>query len=343
MAAILAVKVEDPRSLKLNEFFDYDGKCYGLTRSRALTDTVCIDLADFYEGTVRSEVMWAVPVIFVCEDEDDKEVICGWYEAADVFRRIRRPALFLEGNVVCRSADAVLMPEKEWLPSSVSFANRLYQVIEEGDMTYTLTKAMMDSYSGENECLRGDYIRIGLDPSCRRSYDACIDRCADLALQLMDDKCENIRDIRTLETYARQAVTILPRQADGHYYLAMALYQLGKAKAGMKSAEKALAIEPDAADIIALKGNLLVSLGYADEGAGHLHEAWQISGDEDYLLQEGRIYMFAGRMDKAVECLKKISDPAILEDAGIKLKDMERRWPFLNVRGFSLKKMFKKK
>ena len=260
-----------------------------------------------------------------------------------MFRRIRRPALFLEGNVVCRSADAVLMPEKEWLPSSVSFANRLYQVIEEGDMTYSLMKALMDSYTGENECLRGDHIRTGVDPSCRRSYDACIDRCADLALQLMDDKCENIRDIRTLETYARQAVTISPRQADGHYYLAMALYQLGKAKAGMKSAEKALAIEPDAADIIALKGNLLVSLGYADEGAGHLHEAWQISGDEDYLLQEGRIYMFAGRMDKAVECLKKISDPAILEDAGIKLKDMERRWPFLNVRGFSLKKMFKKK
>ena len=341
MAAILAVKVEDPRSLKLNEFFDYDGKCYGLTRSRALTDTVCIDLADFYEGTVRSEVMRAVPVVFICEDE--KDAICGWYREADVLRDIRRPSLFLEGNVVCRSAQALLLPEKEWMPSSVTFTDRLYQVIEEGDMTYALTKAMMDSYSGENECLRGDHIRISPDASCRRSYDACIDRCADLALQLMDDKCESIRDIRSLEVYARQAAALAPRQADGHYYLAMALYQLGKAKAAMKSAEKALAIEPDAADIIALKGNILVSLGYTDEGAAHLHEAFQISADEDYLLQEGRIYMFAGRMDKAVACLKKISDPAILEEAGIKLKDMERRWPFLNVRGFSLKKMFRKK
>ena len=66
MAAILAVKVEDPRSLKLNEFYDYDGKCYGLTRSRALTDRVCIDLADFYEGTVRSEVMRDLRMVQVC-------------------------------------------------------------------------------------------------------------------------------------------------------------------------------------------------------------------------------------------------------------------------------------
>ncbi len=343
MSAILAVKVEDPRSLKLNEFFDYDGKCYALTRSRTLTDKVCIDLADFYEGTVRSEVMPGVPVVFITEDEEGNDAVCGWYRSADVFREIRRPALFLEGNVVCKTADAVLMPESEWLPSSVVFGSRLYHVIEDGDMIFALMKAMMDGYTGTNECLRGDHIRSNTEASYRRSYDACIDRCSELAMDLMDDKCEDIRGIKALEAYARQAVTLSGRQADGHYYLAMALYQLGKAKSGVKAVEKALAIEPDAADIIALKGNLLVSMGYADEGAAHLHEAWQISEDEDYLLQEGRIYMFAGRMDKAVECLKKISDPAILEEAGIKLKDMERRWPFLNVRGFSLKKMFKKK
>ncbi len=340
--AILAVRIGDEGSLRLNEFFDYDGKCYALTRSRERSDKTCIDLADFYEGTVQSTVMQGVPVIFVLGEDGDDCKVCGWYRSADVYRDIRRPSLFLEGNVVCLSGEAMLLPEKARMPMSAPLFGGVYRVIEEDDADHKRLQELMESYRGENECLRADHIRIAVDASCRRSFEACIERCSEYAEQIMTDACEDVRGIKALEAYAQQAVTLSGRSADGHYYLAMACYQLGKAKAGMKAVEKALRIEPDAADIIALKGSLLVSMGYAGEGAGHFHEAWQISGDEDYLIEEGRVYLFEGQVDKAVATLKQVSDQKLLEDAGIHLKDLEKRWPFLNVRGFSLKKMFKK-
>lgn len=340
--AILAVRIEDENSLKLNEFFDYDGKCYALTRSRESSDKTCIDLADFYEGTARDSVIRDVPVIFVLDEKERDNLICGWYRRADIYREIRRPSLFLEGNVCCLSGEAVLLPIADRMHLPEGFRDSLYHVFEEDDADYDYLKRLTESWSGENDCLRADHIRIAVEPSCRRSYEACIEKCSDLAQQIMSDACEDIRAMKSLEAYASRAVTLSGRAADGHYYLAMACYQLGKVKAGMKAVERALRIEPDAADIIALKGNLLISMQYISEGAAHFHEAWQISGDEDYLIEEGRAYMLAGQMDKAVACLKQVKDVSRLEAAGIRLRDMEKRWPFLNVRGFSLKKMFKR-
>ena len=65
--AILVVRIEDDSTLLMNEFFDYNGMCYGLTRSREKNDEICINLEDFYEGTVQSECLTDVPVFFVQE------------------------------------------------------------------------------------------------------------------------------------------------------------------------------------------------------------------------------------------------------------------------------------
>ena len=65
--AILVVRIEDDSTLLMNEFFDYNGVCYGLTRSREKNDEICINLEDFYEGTVQSECLTDVPVFFVQE------------------------------------------------------------------------------------------------------------------------------------------------------------------------------------------------------------------------------------------------------------------------------------
>lgn len=62
--AILVVRIEDDSTLLMNEFFDYNGVCYGLTRSREKNDEICINLEDFYEGTVQSECLTDVPVFF---------------------------------------------------------------------------------------------------------------------------------------------------------------------------------------------------------------------------------------------------------------------------------------
>ena len=63
--AILVVRIEDVSTLLMNEFFDYNGRCYALTRSRKENTDVCINLEDFYEGTVQSESLEDIPVVFV--------------------------------------------------------------------------------------------------------------------------------------------------------------------------------------------------------------------------------------------------------------------------------------
>ena len=85
--AILVVRIEDDSTLLMNEFFDYNGVCYGLTRSREKNDEICINLEDFYEGTVQSECLTDVPVFFV-QERDGSWCVTGWYRKAEVRKRI---------------------------------------------------------------------------------------------------------------------------------------------------------------------------------------------------------------------------------------------------------------
>lgn len=340
--AILVIKIEDISTLFMNEFFDYDGNCYGLTRSRMQNSEKCINLEDFYDGTVRSTEMGHVPVVFVIE-RDEHFYVAGWYREAVVYRNICRPSFFLEGNVKADARDVWLLPESErQYGLDCRFGRNLYEVIESDDSRYQPLLTWIMSYSGKNAFLRYAFVDISIDGRARRDYDFCIEKCTRLAQNLMGDNCKDIREIKALETYAQQASILNSRAADGYYYLAMASHQLGQVKKGIKAVEKALKLEPEASDILAMKGNLLVSMGYTEEAAELFHRAWQTEGDEDYLILEGRAWMFKGQMDRAIQCFKQVSGKQALQEAGINLKDMERKWPFINVRGFHLKNLFGK-
>ena len=52
--AILTVKIDNLATLRMNEFFDYAGRCWALSSSSEKEDAVGAELEDFYEGTVRS-------------------------------------------------------------------------------------------------------------------------------------------------------------------------------------------------------------------------------------------------------------------------------------------------
>ena len=68
--AILTVKIDNLATLRMNEFFDYAGRCWALSRSREKEDAVGAELEDFYEGTVRSGHIEDIPVIFVAEEKE---------------------------------------------------------------------------------------------------------------------------------------------------------------------------------------------------------------------------------------------------------------------------------
>ena len=87
------------------------------------------------------------------------------------------------------------------------------------------------------------------------------------------------------------AVTFFKNCPDGYYYKAMAEEQLGFVKEGLRSVNRALQLEPDGADIIALKANLLAAMGSYEDAAALYSESFDISGDESYLLVKGRVLL----------------------------------------------------
>ena len=361
--AILLVKVEEPATLPMNEFFDYDGVCWALSRSRYAGGTECIRLEDFYDSDVRAQEIAPVTVIFVCreqsagedgwimvgdgESEDSRWQAAGWYRDAHIFRNLQLPSLFLEGNIRADARNVTLLPEEERFSiecrfrQSSGFLNRhaeetFYEVVESMDSRYADLEQRISAYQGPNAFLSCGQVQVRPESGVLRSYETCIRRCEEIALALMSDQCADIREIREMQICAEKAASLRRNDADGHYYLAMACYHLGQNKKAAKAIGRALALEPDAADIMALKASILVSMGHTVQAAELFHAAWLEEGDEDYLIMEGRTYMNAGQMDKAHACFKNVEDEQLLEANGINLRDMEKRWPFMNLRGISL-------
>ncbi len=362
--AMMAVRIEDPMTLKMNEFFDYHGRCYGLSRSRSKTGADGAQLEDFYECTVLTDWVEDVPVVFLYDHR-----ICGWYTTAKIYRRVFHPSLFLEGNICARSTDAVLLREDAWIladrlfeENGWDFKDKLYRVIEDEEEGYEALAAILKRHYEKTVPVRydlapsmlnkGDIHRAlaarqrqsGHRLSTKEAYDAqyafCIEQCMTLASRLMEDACESISDIKTLREYADMAVTFGRGRADGYYYRAMAEEQLGFIREGLKSVGHALKLEPDGADILALKANLLADQGNYEDAAGLYGESFDISGDESYLLMKGRVLFLMGNVDGAYKVYRMIKDKQLLEAAGINLKDMEHKWPFVAIRG--LKNLLKK-
>lgn len=335
--AILVVRIEDVSTLLMNEFFDYNGRCYALTRSRKENTDVCINLEDFYEGTVQSESLEDIPVVFV-KAQDGGWAVIGYYKRAEVRKKIMRPSLFLEGNIRADVREAWLFSEDERKQIfAAHFGERYYEVVEDDDARYQPLMACMTDNPGQNSLRRYDCVDIFLQSTIRNGYSACLRECERLALALMREECADLGDIKRLEVCGRHAAILNGREADGYYYEAMADEQLGRVRQGMKAIEKALRIEPEAADLMAVKGQLLVGMNRNEAAAQWFHKAWSESGDDDYLLLEGRAWLLNEQPDNALVCFKKIEDPMILDTAGINLRDMEQRWPPVSVRSFRQK------
>ena len=355
--AIMIVKIEDSKTLKMNEFFDYNGRCYALSCSRLGGEKAAVDLEDFYECTVFSEQIEGVPVVFIAQKEDGLDYICGWYKKADIYRKVQRPTLFLEGNIVAKSLDAILLKNEHWMPAKpwlvdeyLNFDSKGYTVIEDDDMyAYKLKKLLVSTVNGVWPVRYDLYVpklevfQIKKAKTCQESCEVCIDFCEVLASRLMDDACEDIGEIKALREYAVKALTFDGKCVDAYYYKAMAEEQLGFIKDGLKSVNKALEMELDAADIMALKANLLVAYGNDKEAMRLYQESFEISGDESYLLMKGKVMFRMGDVDGAYKTYRKISDKTLLEEAGISLKDMEKRWPFVSIRGWKQRFMSKNK
>ena len=363
--AILLVKVEEQASLPMNEFFDYDGICWGLSRSRSASGRECIRLEDFYDSDVSAQELSQVTVVFVCKedraekdedgwitvgegDEDSSWQAAGWYRKARIFRDLQLPSLFLEGNIRADARDVTLLPAQDRFPVDCSFKTQsggflgkheeetFYEVVETMDSRYDDLRRRIDSYQGQGEFLSFARAQARPQAGLLRSYETCIDRCSQIAQALMSDECQDICEIKEMQICAEKAASLRRNEADGHYYLAMASYHLGQVRKAAKAVGRALALEPDASDIMALKASILVSMGHIPEAAELFHAAWLEEGDEDYLIMEGRSYMNGGQMDKAHACFKQVSDEELLAANGINLKDMEKKWPFMNMRGISL-------
>ncbi len=334
--AVLLIKIEDTASLALNEFFDYNGHCYALAGSRNKQKN-SFRMEEFYEATRDTERLEDVPVFFVT-GTDREAVVLGWYKRAAITGQSRQVSLFLEGNVEAAAADAVLLPEQnrnvkiEW-----QTPGQLYEVVEQEDTRWETLQGLLRKDPGENAFLRYAYVPVKLEPKLVRQPEACLQYCARLAQVLLEDQCRDISEIKLLEKYAEKVKDVKRTDPDGYYYHALACCHLGFFREGMKSIQKAIELEPEAADLKALKGMLLAEKGYYRDSAACLQEAYEKNREEEYLLLEGRILSMAGQMDKAYECFSAVRDKTLLEDAGIRLSEMEKRWSFAELLSFRRK------
>lgn len=352
--AMMAVKIENEASVLMNEFFDFQGWCYALSASRTSHAQECAALEDFYECTVQTDWLDDVPVIFVLEKQ-----IIGWYVKARIYRKRQMISAFLEGNIKARALDAVLLPKSERIDRvQLDFGERMYEIIEEDDIRYEqllhmisentkgipLRYELVDSFYSSDR-LRLLQLKAGSDQSEAKKMmkEHCLERCTYYASRVMNDECRDIRELKSMLQYARQAVIYDRDSADAWYYQAMACEQLGFVKDGLKAIERALALEPDADDLLAQKGHLLAAKGDYKAAVDCYEEAWSIVPEDGYLLHIGQTWFAMGNVDAAYKAFGRVKDKSLLEVRGINLKDMEKRWPFVNVRGFSLKELFGRK
>lgn len=335
--AVLLVKIEDTASLALNEFFDFNGRCFALAGSRAEGQKEDFRMEEFYEATMDTEELENVPVFFVA-GEGAAVTVIGWYKKAKISRKVQSVSLFLEGNIEASVSDVVLLPAQDRkIKTEWQTPGQLYEVVEEEDMRYSLLQRLLQSDPKENAFIRYAYASAKPEPKLVKQPEACLEYCSKLARVLVENQCQDISEIKLLEQYAKKMLEKRRNDPDGYYYHALACYHLGFFKDGIRSVQKALEMEPEAADLKALKGMLLSEKGYYKDSIAALHQAYEKNREEEYLLLEGRVCIMAGQMDKAYECFAAIQDKALLDDAGIRLKDMEKRWSFANILSFRRK------
>lgn len=327
--AILAVKIDTLATLRMNEFFDYAGSCWALSRSRDADGAVGVDLEDFYEGTVRSSCMKEIPVVFIYDNH-----IVGWYEKAEVYRYIRHPALFLEGNIRGETRCArLLVRPVDVSDKGLSFCRgKTYLVLEAGDERHDMIKQMISEGKGPFEVI--DYARAKVDARLKSGqlfYQSkgiltnqakalmLLMQCEALAKEIMEDHCPGIQTVKGFLELAQDAARCDSRNVNAWYYLAMANYQLGFVKKGLKAIERALKLEPDGDDLYIMKGNLLVSNGSLQEALGCYEKAYFCNGDETCFIMAGKACMNMGSPVAARQYFRRVKDKKLLKDFQVTL------------------------
>ncbi len=346
--AILAVKIDNLATLRMNEFFDYAGHCWALSRSRDREDAVGAELEDFYEGTVQSGHIDGVPVIFVYENQ-----IVGWYETAVVYRYIRHPSLFLEGNICADTRNVRLLkcpaPVGKRIfgdeSTGLDFVrNKNYLVIESGDMRYNPLKKMLNEAQGPFETV--DYAKAVTDRRVRlfgqvnrtaglkkmaaskkpgrssgttERIEGLLKGCGIFAAEIMEDCCRDIGTVKALGELALSVTRLSAANVNGWYYLAMANYQLGFVRKGLKAIDRAIRLEPDGDDLLVMKGNLLVSNSCFEEALRCYEQAYAINPEDSYYIMAGRACACMGNPVAAEGYYRKVKDPEILKTFEIKI------------------------
>ena len=319
--AILAVKIDDPATLRMNEFFDYAGACWALSRNREEDGMMGAELEDFYDGTVRSSQMESIPVVFLYEDQ-----IVGWYEKAIIYRYIRRPALFLEGNICAKVQDVRLLLKPEVFSGLDFGKDKNYQVIEQSDMRHEELKKFMKKglYRFESiECAKVSVDARAKQPirrinaSARDKVNHLLERCEFFASEIMEDQCSGIGTVKALLELSQEATRYAASDVNAWYYLAMANYQLGFVKKGLKAIDRAIRLEPDADDLLVMKGNLMVSNGCLEEALNCYERAYEICPDDSYYVMAGQACKCMGNRIAENHYYKKVKDLNILKEFGI--------------------------
>ena len=328
--AILVVKIDDRATLRMNEFFDYAGQCWALSKDRDEDGVMGAELEDFYEGTVRSSFMEDIPVVFVYEDQ-----VLGWYTKAVVYRYIRRPSLFMEGNVCANVRDVRLLLKPEAYKGLNFGKDKNYLVIERSDMRYQSLMHLMENYKGPFEEV--SYGKVPVDLRAKMSAKSyglgnkkmplkqtskdkvnhLLALCEMFAAEIMEDRCPGIGTVKALEETALEATRLQAGDVNAWYYLAMAYYHLGIVKKGLKAIDRAIRLESDADDLLVMKGNLMVSNGCLEEALNCYESAYEICPDDSYYVMAGQACRCMGNRIAAEQYYKKVSDGAILEAFGI--------------------------
>ena len=326
--AVLIVKIDTLATLRMNEFFDYAGYCWALSRNRESDTVLAAELEDFYEGTVRSNCMDDIPVIFIYKDQ-----VIGWYKRAEIYRYIRHPSLFLEGNIRAAVRDVRLL-KKPAVAKDIEFgSDKNYLVIESGDIRYDRFKSMIDSDEGPFEDI--DYAKVKTDTRIRSSshvigrrkgritpadrIENLLNLCEVFASEIMEDRCQGIGTVKGLKELALEATRYRVSSVNAWYYLAMADYQLGFTKKGLRAIDRAIRLEPDGDDLMVMKANLLVSDGCLEEALKYYDEACEIFPDDSYYIMAGRACACMGNSAAADMYYRKVKDSDILKAFGISL------------------------
>ena len=325
--AILAVKIDDPATLRMNEFFDYAGACWALSRNREADGMMGAELEDFYDGTVRSSQMEEVPVVFIYEDQ-----VVGWYEKAMVYRYIRRPALFLEGNICAKVQDVRLLVKPETFSGLDFGKDKNYLVVESDDARYEEFVRLMKRIKGTFEpveyskvpvdtrskrLMTKSKVRMGQKLTAQDKVTHLLQLCEGFAGEIMDDTCQGIGTVKALLELSQEATRYAASSVNAWYYLAMANYQLGFVKKGLKAIDRAIRLEPDADDLLVMKGNLMVSNGCLEEALKCYESAYKICPDDSYYVMAGMACKCMGNRIAEMQYYKKVKDSDILKEFGI--------------------------